>query len=93
MLTHWHSRSLAQALHIVCHATDTPSPNPIQSYSYYFSAVIPCLIGGGWNAYSQWNEHWEHWEHMTPLEERTEYPYQNIRSKNYPWGDGDKVSS
>lgn len=29
---------------------------------------------------------------MPPLEERTEYPYQNIRSKNFPWGDGDKVS-
>lgn len=29
---------------------------------------------------------------MPPLEERTEYPYQNIRSKNYQWGDGDKVS-
>ena len=28
---------------------------------------------------------------MPPLEERVEYPYQNIRSKNYPWGDGDKV--
>ncbi|KAL4939071.1 hypothetical protein BDV06DRAFT_214616 [Aspergillus oleicola] len=55
-------------------------------------AVIPCLAGGAWNAYSQWNEHWEHWEHMTPLEERTEYPYQNIRSKNFPWGDGDKMS-
>ncbi|KAL4740193.1 cytochrome c oxidase, subunit VIa [Aspergillus similis] len=55
-------------------------------------AVIPCLIGGGYNAYVQWNEHWEHWEHMPPLEERTEYPYQNIRTKNFPWGDGDKVS-
>jgi cytochrome c oxidase subunit 6a len=58
-----------------------------------YSAVIPCLIGGGLNAYSLWNEHWEHWEHMPPLEERTEYPYQNIRVKNYPWGDGDQVSS
>lgn len=29
---------------------------------------------------------------MPPLEERTEYPYQNIRVKNYPWADGDKVS-
>jgi hypothetical protein len=29
---------------------------------------------------------------MPPLEERTEYPYQNIRVKNFPWGDGDKVS-
>ncbi|KAI9374657.1 FAD binding domain-containing protein [Aspergillus egyptiacus] len=53
--------------------------------------VIPVLIGGGLNAYNLWNEHWEHWEHMPPLEERTEYPYQNIRSKNFPWGDGDKL--
>lgn len=29
---------------------------------------------------------------MPPLEERTEYPYQNIRVKNFPFGDGDKVS-
>lgn len=28
---------------------------------------------------------------MPPLEERTEYSYQNIRVKNYPWGEGDKV--
>ncbi|KAL2866011.1 cytochrome c oxidase subunit VIa [Aspergillus lucknowensis] len=55
-------------------------------------AVVPCLLSGGLNAYNLWNEHWEHWEHMPPLEERVEYPYQNIRSKNFPWGDGDKVS-
>lgn len=29
---------------------------------------------------------------MPPLEERVEYPYQNIRTKNFAWGDGDKVS-
>lgn len=29
---------------------------------------------------------------MPPLEERTEYAYQNIRTKNYQWGNGDKVS-
>ena len=29
---------------------------------------------------------------MPPLEERTEYSYQNIRTKNYQWGEGDKVS-
>jgi cytochrome c oxidase subunit VIa len=29
---------------------------------------------------------------MPPLEERTEYPYQNLRSKNFPWSNGDKVS-
>jgi len=28
---------------------------------------------------------------MPPLEERVEYPYQNIRTKNFTWGDGDKV--
>jgi cytochrome c oxidase subunit 6a len=30
---------------------------------------------------------------MPPLEERVEYPYQNIRTRNFPWGDGDKVCS
>ncbi|EDP53117.1 hypothetical protein KXW98_000711 [Aspergillus fumigatus] len=54
-------------------------------------AVIPCLILGSINAYNLWNEHWEHWEHMPPLEERTEYPYQNVRVKNFPFGDGDKT--
>ncbi|KAI1391931.1 COX6A-domain-containing protein [Hypoxylon trugodes] len=54
-------------------------------------AVIPALILAGVNAYNLWNEHWEHWSHMPPLEERVEYPYQNIRTKNYPWGNGDKT--
>ncbi|KAG9500354.1 hypothetical protein J7337_008830 [Fusarium musae] len=53
--------------------------------------VAPCLIAAGANAYWLWNEHWEHWSHLPPLEERTEYPYQNIRSKNYQWGNGDKT--
>ncbi|KAK6839564.1 cytochrome c oxidase- subunit VIa [Apiospora arundinis] len=53
--------------------------------------VIPCVILAGVNAYNLWSEHWEHWSHQPPLEERVEYPYQNIRSKNYPWGDGDKT--
>ncbi|KAI0020625.1 mitochondrial cytochrome c oxidase subunit VIa [Xylariomycetidae sp. FL0641] len=53
--------------------------------------VIPCLILAGLNAYNLWTEHWEHWEHLPPLEERIEYPYQNIRTKNFPWGDGDKT--
>ena len=52
------------------------------------SAVPPCLILAAINSYNLWEEHWEH---MPPMEERTEYPYQNIRVKNYPWGDGDKV--
>lgn len=63
----------------------------IGEYLQSGSAVIPCLIAGSVNAYNLWTEHWEHWSHMPSLEERTEYPYQNIRSKNFPWGDGDKV--
>lgn len=55
------------------------------------SAVPPCVILAAINAYNLWEEHWEHWAHDTPLEERTEYPYQNIRVKNFPFGDGDKV--
>ena len=55
------------------------------------SGVAPCLLLAGYNAYTLWNEHWEHWSHMPPLEERVEYPYQNIRTRNFPWGDGDKV--
>jgi cytochrome c oxidase subunit 6a len=53
--------------------------------------VIPCLILGSINAWNLWDEHWEHWKHLPPLEERIEYPYQNIRTKNFPWGDGDKT--
>ncbi|KAJ9620343.1 hypothetical protein H2204_012312 [Knufia peltigerae] len=55
------------------------------------SVVTPCLILGAINAWNLWNEHWEHWEHLPPLEERVEYPYQNIRMKNFFWGDGDKT--
>lgn len=65
----------------------------LRLYSQSCSAVIPCLALAGLNAYNQWVEHWEHWEHMPPLEERVEYPYQNIRVKNFPWGNGDKVST
>ncbi|KAI9824675.1 MAG: hypothetical protein M1819_000828 [Sarea resinae] len=54
-------------------------------------AVIPCLAIAGANAYTLWNEHWEHWEHSTPLEERPQYSYQNLRAKNFFWGDGDKT--
>ncbi|KAI1437012.1 putative cytochrome c oxidase subunit VIa [Xylaria sp. CBS 124048] len=54
-------------------------------------AVGPCLVLAAANAYYLWNEHWEHWSHLPPLEERVEYSYQNIRTKNFPWGDGDKT--
>ncbi|KAK4040706.1 cytochrome c oxidase, subunit VIa [Parachaetomium inaequale] len=53
--------------------------------------IPPTLLLAGVNAYMLWNEHWEHWSHMPPLEERVEYPYQNMRTKNFQWGDGDKT--
>jgi cytochrome c oxidase subunit 6a len=49
------------------------------------------LIIAAVNAKNLWDEHWEHWNHMPPPEERPEYSYQNIRAKNFPWGDGDKT--
>ncbi|KAG5997334.1 hypothetical protein E4U52_004472 [Claviceps spartinae] len=57
--------------------------------SYY--GVPVALVAASINAWVLWNEHWEHWDHMPPLEERTEYAYQNIRTKNFQWGDGDKT--
>jgi len=55
--------------------------------------VIPCILIAGVNAYRLWTEHWEHKAHEPPLEERVEMPFMNIRTKNYFWGDGDKVCS
>ena len=40
----------------------------------------------------RWDAHWEHKAHDIPMEEKPEYAYQNIRTKNFFWGDGDKVS-
>jgi cytochrome c oxidase subunit 6a len=54
--------------------------------------VIPSIILASVNAYRLWTEHWEHVAHGPALEDKPEYPFQNIRTKNYFWGDGDKVS-
>ncbi|KAL8965436.1 MAG: hypothetical protein Q9183_003856, partial [Haloplaca sp. 2 TL-2023] len=53
--------------------------------------AIPALIIASINAKNLWDEHWEHWETLPPLEERVEYDYQNIRTKKFFWGDGDKT--
>ncbi|KAL8734413.1 MAG: hypothetical protein Q9181_003216 [Wetmoreana brouardii] len=53
--------------------------------------AIPSLIIAAINAKNLWDEHWEHWEHLPPLEDRIEYDYMNIRTKNFFWGDGDKT--
>ena len=58
------------------------------------SVAVPCLILAALNAKLRWDAHWEHQaheEHVNPRSERPEYPYQNIRTKNFWWGDGDKV--
>ena len=56
------------------------------------SVTLPCLLLAALNAKNLWDEHWEHEKHRPPLEERVQYSYQNIRTKAFPWGDGDKVS-
>ncbi|KAF2432997.1 COX6A-domain-containing protein [Tothia fuscella] len=53
--------------------------------------ALPAVIIFSANAYTLWNEHWEHVAHSTPMEERPQYEYLNIRAKAYPWGDGDKT--
>jgi cytochrome c oxidase subunit 6a len=83
------NRTLAQALHLVL--SSSISRTIRHSYMKTRSGTIPFLIIASINAYNLWNEHWEHWSHMPPLEERPEYPYQNIRVKNFFWGDGDKT--
>ncbi|RPB25124.1 COX6A-domain-containing protein [Terfezia boudieri ATCC MYA-4762] len=48
----------------------------------------PAIIITGTNAWKLWNEHWSH---HPPTPPKVEYPYQNIRVKKFPWGDGDKT--
>jgi len=57
--------------------------------------AIPCIIVASVNAKVRWDAHWEHVaheEHENPRAERPEYSYQNIRTKNFFWGDGDKTA-
>ena len=56
------------------------------------SIALPAIIIASANTYTLWSEHEEHLAHGPPLEDRVEYSYMNIRTKSFPWGDGDKVS-
>ena len=67
------------------------SPLYILSLADPYSVALPAIILAGMNAKNLWDEHWEHWATLPPLEERVQYPYMNVRTKAYPWGDGDKV--
>jgi cytochrome c oxidase subunit 6a len=49
------------------------------------------MIVAAVNGKLRWDAHWEHVAHDTPREDKPEYAYQNLRTKNYFWGDGDKV--
>ena len=84
-------RHLAQIVDIVIFPKESASELTWQGLTCS-SVAFPCIIIASLNAYNLWNEHWEHWETLPPLEERVEYSYQNIRTKAFPWGDGDKVS-
>lgn len=53
--------------------------------------MIPALIIASANTWVQWNEHWAHQAHEPPVSERPQYAYMNIRTKAFPWGDGDKT--
>lgn len=65
-------------------------PTPILTTA---SVALPCLLVAGINGKMRWDAHWEHVAHGPPKEEKPEYAYQNIRTKNFFWGDGDKVST
>ncbi|CCG83049.1 Putative uncharacterized protein [Taphrina deformans PYCC 5710] len=57
---------------------------------------IPALLIAGVNAYNLYTAHQEHVAHELAAQseeddETPEYPYQNIRTKNFFWGDGDKT--
>jgi hypothetical protein len=56
------------------------------------SVALPCMLVGAINGKIRWDAHWEHKAHEPPMSDKPEYAYQNIRTKNYFWGDGDKVS-
>ncbi|GKT95186.1 cytochrome C oxidase subunit [Colletotrichum tofieldiae] len=75
-----------------------PSPNPLTPHPKAESPVYETSAQELVSAYD--DQHIETDETVeplgaleppSPLEERVEYPYQNIRTKNYQWGDGDKT--
>jgi len=53
--------------------------------------AVPAVILTCLNAYKLHCVHQNHVVHGPLPEEKIEFPYQNIRVKNFPWGDGDKT--
>ncbi|ODQ50600.1 cytochrome c oxidase, subunit VIa [Saitoella complicata NRRL Y-17804] len=57
--------------------------------TYYIA--FPLIIVGAVNAKNLYDEHNEHMAHVD-ITEQPQYAYLNIRTKNFPWGDGDKTA-
>ena len=55
------------------------------------SIAVPAVAISLLNAYKLYSEHHNHAVHGPLPEEKVEFPYQNIRTKNFFWGDGDKT--
>jgi cytochrome c oxidase subunit 6a len=55
------------------------------------SIACPAIAISLLNAYKLYCEHYNHSVHGPLPEEKVEFPYQNIRTKNFFWGDGDKT--
>jgi cytochrome c oxidase subunit 6a len=53
--------------------------------------AIPSVVISLFNAYKLYSEHHNHAVHGPLPEEKIEFPYQNIRTKAFWWGDGDKT--
>jgi hypothetical protein len=82
------------AIGATCTAALVPAIVPVllnRSVLILSSVAVPALIVCGVNGKMRWDAHWEHEAHLPPRSERPEYAYQNIRTKNFFWGDGDKV--
>jgi len=53
--------------------------------------ACPAIILSLLNAWKLYSEHHNHSAHGPLPEDKIEFPYQNIRVKNFFWGDGDKT--
>ncbi|ODV91325.1 hypothetical protein CANCADRAFT_24332 [Tortispora caseinolytica NRRL Y-17796] len=61
--------------------------------SYYIAA--PAIIAAAYSAYLHEKEHEEHLAHMPKIpdeEKPPEYEYQNIRVRDFWWGNGDETA-
>jgi len=83
------SSAAAKALAVdCCVLPEAISPAVDKAAANAPSVVVPAILIFSANAWTLWSEHWEHEAHSPPRSERPQYPYMNIRTKSYPWGNG-----